>query len=111
MNTETPIRPVRVHIAMKDGPLPMSIKRVLSVIGNEEMFAHVDDMSDADLVLFTDVRAIENGFVQEKSYALVDISGSKSKQALPNGVTVLSANNPLVDLINLIDSVDQIFST
>ncbi len=101
----TQVRPVRIHLAMKDGPLPKSIRQVLSVVGNEERFTYVDRTEDADLVLFTEARDIEGSFSQERAYGLVGMS--TGKQTFPENVTILGVASLLVEIINLVVEVGQ----
>lgn len=107
MNTATTARPVRVHLAMKDGPLPRSIRQVLLVHSSESLFVYVKKADDADLIIFTDVSDIEKGFTKEKSYAFLKMLGQVEVPILPSNCTIIGVERTLATLIELISSLHK----
>jgi CheY-like chemotaxis protein len=89
---------------MKDGPLPRSIRQVLSVVGNESSHVFVESVDEADLVIFISVRDVERGYSKEKFYACLSLSG-QPKDRLPDNCTVIGAGNELAGLITIIGEV------
>jgi len=100
MPTATAARPVRVHLAMEDGPLPRSIKQVLPVVS--ESHTYVESADEADLVIFTDLRAIERGYSKEKSYVYLATSGKQAETRVPANCAVISIGNLLGGLVNVL---------
>lgn len=70
--TTTTTRPVRIFVAMQDGPLPNTIKMVFASLGNEDSHVFVDSTSEADLIIFDEVREIESTFDKDKAYAYLN---------------------------------------
>lgn len=102
MSTETKgVRPVRIHLAMKDGPVPRSIRQVLPIVGDETSHTYVESQAEADLVIFDEVRAIERGYDKEKSYAFLQMPGVKAPR-LPDNCEVINALCILGGLIDVI---------
>ncbi len=102
MNTATVSRPVRIHLAMEDGPLPRSIRQVLPIIGGTSSHIYVESADQADLIIFTDVRAIEHGYSKEKSYAHLALSRTDNPN-LPDNCGVIDATKALPGLVAAID--------
>lgn len=94
-------RAVRIHLAMKDGPLPRSIRQVLPIVGNETSHAYVENVNEADLVIFTEVRDIERGYNKDKSYAYLRTPGHNSL-LLPENCTTIDALSIIPGLIDVI---------
>lgn len=103
MSTDKGCRSVRIHLAMKDGPLPRVIRQVLPVIGNETSHTYVENMNEADLVIFTEVCDIESGYSKEKSYAHLQTSGAIPH--LPENCVTFGGG--LLDLINVINKARE----
>jgi CheY-like chemotaxis protein len=104
MSTAAASRVARIHLAMKDGPLPRSIKQVLPIVGNETSHVYVESQGEADLIVFTDVRDVERSYSKKKSYAYLELpEGMKGLQLPENCVTV----NPLNLLMGLIEVIDN----
>jgi CheY-like chemotaxis protein len=105
MSTAAASRVVRIHLAMKDGPLPRSIKQVLPIVGNETSHVYVESQGEADLIVFTDVRDVERSYSKKKSYAYLELTNGIKGIQLPsdNCVTV----NPLNLLTGLIEVIDN----
>ncbi|PCI29332.1 hypothetical protein COB55_02430 [Candidatus Wolfebacteria bacterium] len=95
-------RPVRIQLAMEDGPLPRVIKQVLPIAGNKDSHIYVESTGEADLVIFTDIRAIEEGYDTKKQYAYIDTASKREEPNLPEGCQVISGSTLLVSLINTI---------
>ena len=102
----TATRPVRIHLAMKDGPLPRSIRQVLPIVGNESVLTYVEKISEADLVIFTEVRDIERGYNKDTAYAYLVMPGTKTP-TLPDNCEVIDSLNIMVGLINVIAKARQ----
>jgi CheY-like chemotaxis protein len=98
-------RPVRIRLAMEDGPLPRSIKQVLPIVGNETSHVFVETVDEADLVIFTDVREIERGYSQEKSYACLRLSNREERLRLPENCLIIPTVNILVGLVDVINGI------
>lgn len=105
MSTQTTARPVRIHIAMKDGSISRVIRQVLPIIGNEPIFTYVEKDDEADLIIFTEIRDIEKGYSKEKSYAFLKLSGRSEVPTLPQNCAVIGVEQTLVTLIGLISSL------
>jgi len=103
----TASRPVRILLAMQDGFLAKSIKSVLPLIGNESSHVYVESQAEADLVIFTDVREIEQGYSKEKSYAYLKTTSQPGGPRLPDNCTVINTMSILVDLVGVITSAGQ----
>lgn len=103
MSTLTAPRPVRIHLAMEDGPLPRSIRQVLPLVGNESSHVYVESAEEADLIIFTDVRAIEKGYNKERTYAYLRVRADEKGLHLPENCVDLSVINIFVGLIGAID--------
>jgi CheY-like chemotaxis protein len=95
-------RPVRIHLAMKDGPLSRSIKQILPTIGNEKQLVYVERVEEADLVIFSEVRAIEGGYNASKTYAFM--GGGRDVQSLPSTVV-----NVYLDLVRLVQMIHDVW--
>ncbi len=98
-------RPVRIHLAMQDGPVPRAIKQVLVVCGSEGFFTYVDTQEGADLILFTDVRRVEAGFRKDAFYAFIRMSPHERMPQLPENAKVIGINQMLASLLEIINSV------
>lgn len=97
-------RPVRIHLAMRDSPLPRSIRQALSMVDNEELFTYVDEQAEADLIIADDLRVIEKNYSESRAYGYFGVS--QNKVVLPKNVTdISSAPAMLVCLIELIQQV------
>ncbi len=101
--TTTATRPVRIYLAMKDSPLPKAIKQVLP---GGESHVYVESHAEADLVIFGEVRDIEQEYHKEKSYVCITVY-PESNFNLPDNCTILRIPTMLVDLIRVIDKVRQ----
>jgi CheY-like chemotaxis protein len=99
-------RPVRIHLAMKDSPLPRAIKQVLRVLDNGSLFTYVESMDEADLVVFTEVRDIERGYSKEKSYVSLEMPGARTTP-LPENCVTLETESLLVGLIEVIEATGK----
>ena len=99
-------RAVRIHLTMKDGPLPRSIRQVLPIVGNETSHTYVENVNEADLVIFTEVRDIEKGYSKEKSYAYLQTSPHNSPR-LPENCATIDALNILLGLIDVINQARE----
>jgi CheY-like chemotaxis protein len=95
-------RPVRIHLAIKDGPLPRAIKQVLPILGNESSHVYVENMDEADLVIFTEMRDVERGYNKEKSYAYLQIPGTERSPRLSENCQKIDALNIMAGLLNAI---------
>ncbi len=104
MNTVT-TRPVQIYLAMEDGPIPKSIKKVLSTIVGDTGVAFVKEMSEADLVIFTNVRDVERGYDREKSYIFMRVAGDIP--TLPEGCVVIQCTEIVVELIKVIGDISK----
>ena len=104
MQTTTTARPVKINLAMDEGPLRQAIKQILPVIGNKEMFEYVNTADEADLVIFTDVRRAEQGYSREKSYVYFPTRGSDQTSQLPENCTTIGFGGISMTL-NTIDEV------
>jgi CheY-like chemotaxis protein len=92
---------------MKDGPLPKSIKKVLSTLVGEGQVTFVEKMSEADLVIFTEVHDIEREYNKEKSYAFLEVSPSHNKPTLPENCATLQPTELLLGLIQMIQDISK----
>ncbi len=99
MNTET--RPVRIHLAMEDSPLPRAIKQVLPMLGDESSHVYVEDPREADLVVCTDIRKVEGFYKKDQLYAVINMPGQKIP-TLPSNCVVVNPDNLLIGLIEII---------
>ena len=99
-------RPVRIHLAMKEGPLPKSIRMVLPIIGNESSHVYVEDVDGADLVIFTDVRDIEQTYNRKRTYAFLIMPGAR-KPALPDNCLIIDPLEILTGLIGAISGTRE----
>lgn len=98
------MRILKIHLAMKDSPLPRSIKQVLPMFGNESKFAYVESAAEADLIIFTDVKEIEKGYSKEKQYAFFKVSGQASNMKLPeNCATIDFLHGMIPAMLKLIE--------
>lgn len=95
-------RPVRINLVMKDGPLPRSIRQVLPIVGNELSHVYVENVNDADLIIFTEVRDIEHGYSKEKSYAYLQIRCNEKPPQLPENCQKIDALNIMNGLLDTI---------
>jgi len=104
MNTAIVNKKVRIYLAMKDGPLPRSIRQVLPIVGNETSHTFVETVDEADLVIFTNIRDIEQGYSKEKSYAYLELSDGPKGLQLPGNCATLNQHNLLLGLVEAIDN-------
>ena len=102
-------RIVQIWLAMKDGALPRSIKRVLRTVVGEETHTFVESQDEADLVIFTDVRDIEHGYSREKVYAFIDL-GDGMGVSLPENCVRVNATHALLGLIRAIEMAQKNFA-
>jgi len=99
------VRPVRLHVAMEEkNPLRRAIERVFGVIGDEKSHCFVQKISEADLVVFSEMQAIEAGFSTSRTYAFIGGMTDK-KPNLPSNVTTLPVLSLVADLAKLISEV------
>ncbi len=98
-------RLVHICVAMGDGPIPRSIKQVLSTLLEDGKIAFVTGTAEADLVIFTDVRDIERGYDKEKSYVFMRVVTNAS--GLPEGCIVIPCTEIVVGLIKVIEDVSK----
>lgn len=104
--TTTTTRPVRIFLAMEDGPLPRSIKAVIQCTGeNEKLLNYVDSTNEADLVIFTEIREIEADYDKAKTYACVRMPHRNF--VIPEGCVELSITEFLPELCKTIQSVRE----
>lgn len=101
--TATAERPVRVHLAMEDGPLPRSIQQVLPIVGNEKSHVYVETQGEADLIIFTEPREIERGYTKEKSYAYFLVPWGMNKAQLPDNCMTIDSLNIMQGLMDAIN--------
>lgn len=99
-------RPVRIFLAMKDSPLPKSIRQVLPIVGNESVFTFVESADEADLVIFTEIRDIERGYSNEKSYAVLSMF-RKRAPSLPENCMIVDVLDILGGLIKAIKQAGE----
>lgn len=106
MSTEQKVgcRPVRIYLVMKDGPLPRSIKQVLPLIGNETSHVYVDDINNADLVFFLNVRDIEKEYDEKKFYTYIRTSDTDTIPQLPTNCTIIDD----LGVISLIETINNV---
>lgn len=107
MSTAVTERPVRIHLAMEDGPILRSLKQVLQIIGEPTSHVFVESMTEADLVVFTDVRSIEQEYDKTRSYAYFGISRGAGVMRLPDNCLVISPSEALVCLIGIIQNIRE----
>ena len=103
----TASRPVRVHLAMKDGCLAKAIKQVLPTLGNESFYTYAESQLDADLVIFTDVYEIEQGYSKERSYAYLKVGSRTVGPRLPDNCEIIDSTSILADLVRVITSIGK----
>lgn len=106
MSTMTTISPVRIHLAMKDGSLSRSIKQILPIVGDDLVLTYVENVNEADFVIFTEVRDIEKGYSKEKSYAFLKVPGSKIV-SLPENCATIDAMTIIPGLIDAIGNISK----
>ncbi|MCX6716008.1 MAG: hypothetical protein NT077_03245 [Candidatus Taylorbacteria bacterium] len=106
MSTATTVRPVKIHLAMKDGPLPRVIRHVFTTLLDKGTHAFVDKPDEADLIVFTEVRDIEGGYSKNKTYAYLKI-GRDTGVALPSNCVILGITNTVVELATLIGKLHK----
>lgn len=97
--------PVKINIAMKDGPLQRSIKQVLGALCNNVQF--VDSPMDADLIIFEEVRDIEQGFNRKKTYAFLEVQRDSSRAAFPENVVTVPILETVAVLLPIVEKVRQ----
>lgn len=102
MSTVTVQRPVRIHLAMEDGPIPRSIRQVLPIVGNESSHKYVGSLSEADLVIFSNVRAIERDYDKGKSYACLETPDGGKWGKMPDNCMKINVLNILQGLVEVI---------
>ena len=95
-------RPVRIYLVMKDGPLLRAIKQVLPILGNESSHVYVENVNEADLIIFTEMRNVELGYSKEKSYAYLQLVDNDRSTQLPENCQKIDALNIMVGLLNAI---------
>ncbi len=104
MSEKQGCRPVRICLAMKDSPLPRSIKQVLPMFANENLLVYVDSQKEADLVIFDELRLIEKDYSRSIAYGYFGMS--RNKVVLPENATdISSAAVSIVCLVELIQKV------
>jgi len=95
---------------MKNTALPLAIMQVLQLVGDESSHVFVENVADADLVVFTEVRDIERGFSREKTYVYFDLKtglrGAKEAK-LPENCVTIDQSNTLIGLTQVIASLRQ----
>lgn len=67
----------------------------------------VESMTEADLVIFTNVRDIEREYDKEKSYAYLELGDGARGLQLPDNCTTVDQSNLLVGLIHVITITSQ----
>ncbi|MSR78934.1 MAG: hypothetical protein EXS59_02190 [Candidatus Taylorbacteria bacterium] len=102
MDAKKDVRPVRVKLSLSNAAFGESAKKIFA--GAEVQF--VESFDEADLVIFDDVRKVENGFSKERTYVyLVEMHRTEKKPALPINVSIVPINNIEAKLVNLIDDL------
>lgn len=106
MNTDTTIRPMRVHVAMQAEILGRTIKQIIG-----EPVKFIDTASEADLIIFDSVRKIEKDFDKTKSYLCIwGVGGSgyiTKPTNLPENVTVVHGADLLTNLLTLLSDLSK----
>lgn len=103
MSAITATRPVRICLVMEDGPIMKAIKQVLPA-GESHVYVAIQE--EADFILFTNVRDIEQGYRKEKSYAYLKTSGRTDFQ-LPENCKTIGVMNMLVEMIEAIKNASE----
>lgn len=103
---QTGCRPVRIHVALKEtDPVRRALEQVFGVIGDPKTHNFVKTIREADLVIFTETKAIEMDYsISTRTYAYID-GMAHDKPNLPTGVVRLSMANTVVSLVELIQKV------
>ncbi len=103
---ETQKRSVRIYLAMTpDGPLAKAVKAVIPTFGNEAVLSYVDTLAEADLIIFTDVLAIERDYDPAKRYAYLQLGSLPA--AMPRICRIINPAQILVGLIEAIRSTQE----
>lgn len=103
----TATRSVRIYLAMKDGPLPRSVKQALLILGSEMSHTCVETMDEADLIIFTNFRDIERGYNVDKSYAYLKTEKDGRTVAQSRKCLVIEVFRIFPDLIVAIDETSK----
>lgn len=86
-----------------------AVKQVLLTVGNKSLYTFVEDVSQADLVIFTEVRDVERGYDRNKIYAYLQ-AGSRVTTKLPENCLIINtlAGNAVEVIIEAIEKARKL---
>ena len=100
MNTATTARPVRIHIAIEDGPYNRIISQIIPIIGTDQPIITVGSIEEADLIIFSIVADFEYKLSPDKSYIFLVLPDSGEVPVFSNNCTIIKWGDGLQDSIS-----------
>ncbi len=97
-------QPIKIFLAMEEGPLTKAIKKVFLGILNMDSHIFADSASESDLVIFDEIRNIESIFDESRSYAYLD-KGYSPRINLPDKCVVIDAFKIIPGFIEAVTNV------
>jgi len=98
---------VKIYLALDKGPIQTAIRQVLPVVGNSAIISYVDEIRDADLIVFADMRSVEKHYDKTKTYAYLRIHPGRNDPYLPENCTGIDPDKIVLSLIDMIGKVKQ----
>jgi CheY-like chemotaxis protein len=102
MNT-TETRPVRILFLMEESPVVKALTQVLGLLPDGSTQCRANNIDDADLIIFDDVRKVEADFRRDKRYGYFDTQ--RRPIVLRENVTYIGVIDSVITTIKLISEV------